>query len=303
MTKTLKRSLIFLLVALIIVSFAGCSKLVGMLENKDVRNYTETMINAIITDDADTAYSVVSDVCDEAEFKQVFEDMKVLIGDVDSYKLTPVSVYNYSNVDKGQAGKGSRTIYTMEYDSGKLVIEVQTHSEFAKLSAFHIAPYESTGLYSTGTIGSMKGANFVQWLLLLSNILVVAFVVFAIVDCCRNKIKYKALWIIIIALGMVTLALTLSGTSINFKFNFGWIISHSAYIIYGNGAKLIRLICPVGAIIYFLFKKRLLIKDIEVVSGTVEDNQVNDLNAAQSDELQVSDGEITVSEETKPQDE
>ena len=96
------------------------------------------------------------------------------------------------------------------------------------------------------------------WALLLLNVLSLGFVAFAIVDCSRLKIKRKALWILLLVFGFVTLGATVSGSMFRIHFNFSWLTNYSALIRYGSGTAVIRLMLPIGAIVYFCTRRSLL---------------------------------------------
>ena len=86
----------------------------------------------------------------------------------------------------------------------------------------------------------------------------IGFTVFALVDCSRQKIKKKALWILLLLLGFISLGATISSTSFRLNFNVGWITAYSALIRYGSGTVMLRLMLPVGTIIYFAMRRSLL---------------------------------------------
>ncbi len=248
-------------IIIISVFCSGCSAFMDSVENQELRSYTEIMIDAIIAKDFDTAYSMIDDACSKDEFARVCTNMEVLLYDVESYKLEFTGVYKNINFHNGKTVNTLSATYKMTDNTDRVyIISVESNSEFEKLSYFEIQPYENTKLYSTGAINSMKDASPIQWVILLSNLVSIAVVIFAVIDCSRQKIKKKTLWLIIIILGLLTFGVTLSTSSLYFKLNISWFNNYSAFIKYGDGSMILRFMLPVGAIVYFIMRNHLIKK-------------------------------------------
>lgn len=276
--KHIKKIAAFIMVLVIVLIFSSCS-LPQSFENDDLRTYTDQMLNSIITNDKDAAYSLVSDICTESQFNSTFEDMRNLIDGVETYELKLVSIYHNTSYSNGESISTIDSAYVMQTEKEKYVITVQSHSQYQKLSSFYITPYEKTNLYYTGVIKNMRGASIAQWLMLLSNLIIVALVIVAFIDCCRHKVKLKALWIILIILGVLAFGLTLSSTGVKFNFNFIWIAAYNAIVRYGNGTVVARIIVPVGAIVYLILRRWLIKKpvaDLQEQPETTEDAQITE---------------------------
>ncbi len=101
-----------------------------------------------------------------------------------------------------------------------------------------------------------KAVPVVSVVLTVYSILTLAFTVWMIVDCARRRIKYKALWIII---NIAALSLTLTiGEQATISFLVGLFLQFSS--ISESLAALsvtVKLIIPVGSIVYFCLRKRL----------------------------------------------
>lgn len=259
--KRFKVTLISVLIILLAVLCSGCSAVLDKMENKEIRKYTESMVDAIIAKDFDTAYSVIEDACTKDEFARAYNDMEVLLYDVESYELKLIGFYNNTNVSNGKSITTLSATYQMTDNTDKVyVIGVESSSKYEKLSFFEIQPYEKTKLYVTGTVTSMKDSSTLQWIIMLLNIPVLGIVIFAVIDCSRQKIKKKALWLVLIILGLVTFGLSLSTSSIRLNFNLGWLMNYSAFIKYGDGSMILRVMLPAGAIVYFIMRSHLIKK-------------------------------------------
>lgn len=260
--KALKKIAVVCLAVLMALACVGCSSVATLFEDKDLRANTETVLDAVIEDDFDTAYAVVADVCTEENFETVFSQMKVALADVKTYELTALSASQNSTVSGGKTVKTAAASYKMTTNADTYIVDVQMTSEYQGLSAFYISPYEETNTESTGAIENMKGASAFQWIMLISNVVMIGIAVFAFVDCCRKKIKNKALWLIIIAVGFAAVAVTVGESGFNLNFNIGWLLNYSAYIVYGDGTKLFRLMLPVGAIVYLAMRNGMVREEL-----------------------------------------
>lgn len=245
------------LILALLVLCGGCAAVLQNLENPELRKNTETMLDALIADDLPTAYALVSQICTEEDFKPLFAQMRELLGDVDTYQLKLLSIHANSNIKNGEKTDTVSATYEMTAADSRLIINVRTDSRTG-FNAFYLTPYEYTDYHHTGTLENMKGATGMQWILLLLNLVGIGFAVYAIVDCCRQKLPQKVLWILLLCLSFVSVGATLSATGFRLNFNVGWLMAYSAMIRYGSGTVVIRLLLPVGAIVYFSMRRSLL---------------------------------------------
>lgn len=257
--KNIKKIAAFIMALVMVLVFSSCS-LPQSLENEELRTYTDQMLNAILANDSESAYSIVSDICTESEFNSTFKDMKNLLKDVEDYELKLVSYNINTRYEDGEKITIIDSAYEMQTKEAKYVVTVQSHSHYEKLSSFYITPYENTSLYYTGVLKNMQGASIAQWIMLLSNVIIIALIIVALIDCCRHKVKLKALWIILIILGVLAFSLTISSTGVNFNFNFIWIAAYNAIVRNGVGAVTTRIVVPFGAILYLVLRRCLIKK-------------------------------------------
>ena len=256
MRKNLVKSVCVIILTVLILC-SGCTKVLEDLENAQVRQSAEGMLDALISNDFQTAYSLVNKICSEEDFKPAFTQMQELLGNVDTYELKLLSIFANSTVSNGQRISSISSVYEMMTKNGSVVVNIRIDDQVG-LNSFYLTPYEKTDYYFTGTLNNLKDATGAQWGFLLLNVIAIGFTVFALVDCCRQKIKKKALWILLLLLGFVSLSATISSTNFRLNFNVGWIIAYSALIRYGSGAVMLRLMLPVGTIIYFAMRRSLL---------------------------------------------
>lgn len=243
----------FLLAALMICSslwLCSCSNFKE--SNAELEALGRAFIDSIIADDYDTAYSYVSQVADEEAFRELYGSVRELLGGETEYTLKLTGW-------RGTVAQGVSThtvAYTMTLANGeRLQVTFAQTQGIEGLSAFYIAPDSSTK--ASGVI------NVIAKLLIGAlSIAVIVFTVLMIVDCAKRKIKLKALWIIIILLG-VGIGISLGGANLSLNGFIGLMVSMSKISV-AQGGFVIRLMIPVGAIVYFFVRKKLRAPEIRV---------------------------------------
>lgn len=249
----MKRTLSTLLVSLLIVALlSGCAN-IQIKDSPEIRSNVDAFLAAVLDQNADAAYKAICSDVDRGEFSSAFSRIQEILADVESYELTPIH-FNYSSRN-GIAT--TQLTYRMETNSGAFVVVASAMNTKEGLLSFHVTPEEQTTLVYTGTPGHMEGATAVQWIVLVLGFLVWGFVIWVFVDCCRRKIRMKPLWLLLIVFGAVLVTLTISGSAVNFQFNAGIYLTVSSLLRYGDGTHQLRLVIPLGAILYLSMRRKL----------------------------------------------
>ena len=267
--KNWKKIVSFLLITLTVFACSGCSSLPRAFENEELRGYTDTFLTALLADDVDGAYGLLSEVCSEQEFSTVFREMRDLVGEADSYELKLLNVAKNRTLTNGSVLQTSSAVYEVSIGGKRYIVNLQASSEYENLSAFHLTPYEKTDYYSTGSLGHLKDSNALQWILLLSNLVAIGFSVFAIADCARHNVKWKPLWILL-CLVFFSVGITVSATSFYLNLNPIGLFSYTAWIRYGGGTNVFRLMLPLGSVAYFALRHWLIHKPASVSESATD---------------------------------
>lgn len=242
---------VFLMILCMLLALAACTGAVGD-EDATMRSQAQDMIDAIIAGDEQGAYAMIAGACTEAEFRQFYTQVRQVLSGVKTYELRQI---NWRvNTANGVTQKMAQFVMTAE--QGTFLVEVVLHSQIQGLAGFHISLYEETT--TTGTLTTLKGAAPAQWGFLILGLLEIAFVIWAIVDCARQKIKGKAPWLLGIIFGAFTLIFTVSQSGFNFQFNYSLFFGYTAMVSNSAGAVMIRLFVPVGAIVYLCRRRSLI---------------------------------------------
>lgn len=264
--RRIRKFTLVVLTAFLLFSCAGCAKLLSTMEDETLRDNTEMMLDTIMANDLDAAYALIDDVCTKEEFRTVFTTARELFHNADTYDLKLLNIYHNRSFDNGEMVDSVEATYLMTIGTERYILNTAMHSIYEDLSAFHINLYENTDYYKTGEIGAMADANVFQWIMLCSNLILIAFTIYALTDACRHKMKLKVLWIVIIVLGFASIGVTLSATRLNFNLNINWIFAYSALILHGSGTIIFRIMLPIGAILYLALRKRLIINSASEIS-------------------------------------
>lgn len=271
----------YAIILIVLMLCSGCAAFLQELDNTAVRQNTETMLDSLIANDFQTAYSLVHNFCSEEEFKAKFPKMRELLGNTDTYELKLLSIYTNYTLSNGNKRNVVTSVYEMTSESCRVIVNVRIVDQ-NDLASFYLTPYEKTDYYFTGTLNNMTDADWIQWSFLLLNVLTLGLAIFAFVDCCKQKIKNKALWLLLLSLGFASLGATISSAGFKIHFNLEWITAYSALIRYGSGIVTLRLMLPVGAIIYCIMRRRLLKDNAQTIAAS--DNEFESLEESCADQ-------------------
>ena len=246
--KTVRRvvcsALCLLLLLVASLTFSGCEAI--QKENEEHKQLCTRFMDALIADDYDTAYELIKATVSEDDFETLFEQMTDYINGVKNYELKQIG-WNYSTKNGVTMHQST---FEMTADNGKVyTIQVITTETIEGIAGIHLL--DNTELE--------ERADAFQPINIILKIVSLAFLVLTvllIIDCCRSKIRRKALWIIIMLLG-VAFSISL-GSGIHLNWNIGLILQMMG--VSANAASrsiIIRLYLPVGAIVYFCMRNRL----------------------------------------------
>ena len=256
-TSWIWRLAVLMTALLLILSVTACNPKEVAKENAEVREMAVLMLDSVMHDDYDTARELMKDSVSDEDFRRFYDGARKLFEGVESYTLTMIGLeYNVSDgVTRYTA------VYRLETNVGKdYDVTVGTSSDTEGLFGFHLTSAGSDKAEYTGTLTTLKQATPEQWVMILIGFATVVFVIAMLVDCCRQKILKKWLWILVIIFGSVAFLVTLQEGGVKLNFNFFNLLSYTALLIYQSPANVVqlRLFLPVGAIVYLIHRKALL---------------------------------------------
>jgi len=251
-----KKILAAVLAVVVAVACIGCSRIMSMFEDEDMRRDVEAMVAAAIYCDIDSAYVYMDEYLGKAEFEAGFSEICFNVLDVYEYELELLSYNQHTNVSVDTRETIVMVEYKMTTNAGVFVISAAKTEPIRDFHSFHLIPYENTNYYSVGTLANMRGASAFQWIMLLVNVVILGFMAYAIVDCCRRNIKLKPLWIVIILVAAISIGVNYSPMGAQLQFGLSP-ISYTQFVTYGGGLRFIRFMIPIGLIVYFALRKKL----------------------------------------------
>lgn len=252
----MKKSLLLTLLLLLAASLLLCG--CGSMDTEAaarIQPLCEEFIDAILADEPDAAYAVLSPGTDRAGFDAAWPVLLRYLEGVESYTLRSRS-YHYNSTN-GQ--RSWETGFLMETNIGDFAVDGTIAEGYDGLYSINIVSEAAANPIHTGTLGHMSGALPFQWLMLAISAALLIFVIIVLIDCIRLKPKRRALWIILILGGALVFSITQivhGGGSMNLNLGI-YILQYSCFILYENGDSLFRLVLPVGAVIYLCMRRRL----------------------------------------------
>lgn len=261
------RAISCVLLVLALLMLAGCGaqdewaatqKAAGMLSNitedPQLRADTEKLLDAMIADDYAAAWDAVYEEIDAVEFRRMYVELQPHLAQIEQYEL--VASHINKTVSNGVSTVSVR--YIMTAGELRLLVDVARVEGYEGLTAFYVNEYQP--VETTGTLGSMQGADAAQWGFLVFGMLEIVFTILVFVDCCRHKMKKKWLWLLLIALGYVILSVVAVPEQFRINFNVGGFLSYTSLIYYSTGGATCRIVIPAGAIAYLCVRKSLFAK-------------------------------------------
>ena len=261
----MKKRICIVLLIVIALLLTACSR--GVLwqwleENKDklqeqmddaqVREMAIQVVDAAIAEDYETVSSLLNRAyISDADVAEMYPLLVNFVAGMEAYELTPT----HKNVHTVNGVSTVSIQYLLEAEDRTLILEVSRKEGEPGLMG--IGMWEFVPETQTGTVSSMGGADALQWILLVIGVLECAFVLWMFIDCCCHKMKKKWLWLLITGAGTVIFSLTVkNGFRINWNIGL-FLCNNTALIRYSTSGFLLRLMVPVGAVVYASIRKHL----------------------------------------------
>ena len=242
---TLKRIIpIVLLCLCALMLLCSCKQITPDLSDKQAD--AAELMDCVIAEDKDAAMAFLEQmpVQSQAQLEAFWNELLRIYDGAKTYEIKFVSwntTYSYTNQTQI-----TDVVYQIKADT-KATAEVRltynTNDFLYGINVTDITP-KNTPVIIT-----------VRVLLIVYFLLTIAFCVWMIVDCIKRPIRLKVLWIILIMIAVMP-QFSLIGTSIGFRLIFG-LITRCGIIQATASSFLLRIPVPIGALIYFLIRKKL----------------------------------------------
>lgn len=251
-----KTSIAALLLSILLFCFlSGCA---GLLKNERMDREVESLIAALNEDDADQIFEAMyPNVVTREEFDEGYEEIRQLWEAADSYTIKLASISTKKNISTS----GESVIRQAEY-------YVYTPNNSYTFTLAHLSNAGGAGLYHfnlnigaepvliSGGFTTAEANSVLQWIVLLLSVLSYIFVLVTEIDILRKRPRLFGLWLVA-ALAFFCFQVQISPE--NFRIAGGVnFFALSAFKIYSTGARNFVLSLPIGAIAYWLLRRKLL---------------------------------------------
>jgi hypothetical protein len=246
-TRKLSLLLLALCFAAVLLTLTACQADMDVGNNTELANQ---FMDHVIADDYDAAYGMVKATVTDPDFRAYWVSIQTAVEGATSYEIEQTG-WQINTVN----GVTDRTTAYQVYPNNghTVLLRVVTREGIEGIAGIHFS--DITG-FLRDTEAFVPTVQIILWVV---SGLFVAFTVWMFVDCLCRKMKYKAVWAIVIFFG---LALTLTvGKASNFTFTLGLFFQPSTIIADpGLLAVVTKAVFPVGAILYLCLRKRFTVE-------------------------------------------
>ncbi len=257
---------LFALVLVAVICLSSCS---GKLDIGMTDDLTEDLLDLLLTDDYAGAYDMVDEVVTEDDFKPYWNAMRSSAEGATSYEIEQIGW----NININNGTKYYIAAFEAEFDNGNTVF-LRTTLVDGVDGIYGIYFNDITEFNATYGVF----AQIANMALIVLSLLFIAFAIWMFVDCVKRKIKLKPLWLILIFVG-TTFAITV-GQQFALNFGIGIVLMLSSAVADPSILSVtLKVIVPVGAVVYFFVRKRLtVVPPAEQVTEKAETQDVSQLS-------------------------
>lgn len=255
-TKLCKRAILVVLCLITVFTLSAC------IADMPIGNHSQLsdrFIGYVVANDFDAAYDMIKNACTEEAFSEYWRSIRSVADGAKTYTIEQVG-WNINAAD----GFASRTtVHQVKFDNERIIfLELMTHEEIEGIANLYFRDI-------TDFLARTAYVSVVRIVLIPVSLLMIAFVIWMFVDCLRRKVKWKVLWAILMFFGV---ALTFTfGEAPGLNFGIGLMLQTSSmWAEPGILSVKLRLVIPVGAIVYFFLRKQLTLIPAETPMQVID---------------------------------
>ncbi len=260
MKTTRKVSILFcvLFLAALTLLLAACTPDMNVGNNTELAGQ---FMDHVIADDYDAAYGLVKATVTDPDFRAYWVSIQTAAKGAKAYETEQIGW----KINTTNGITDSTTAYQVYLDNGHtILLRVVTREGIEGIAGIHFSDVTE---FLRDTEAFVPTVQIILWVI---SGLCMAFTVWMFVDCLRRKMKYKAVWAIVIFFG-VALSVTVGEIS-NFSFTLGLFFKPSTVTADpGLVAVVTKVMIPVGAILYLCLRKKFTAEPSE--PNTVSDTE------------------------------
>lgn len=263
MKKTRMVCLTFIILACCFLS--GCGNL---LKNEQMDREVERLIAALNEDDADRIYqSLHPGIVTREEFDESYETIRKIW----EKSYTHTKKLNAINTQKTMGNTGNSKLCEAQY-------YIYTPDKFYTINISYLSDDDGEGvggfylkagaepMQISGSFTTASENSAMQWAILMQAVLSYVLIIITVVDILRKRPRLFGLWLVVV-LAFFSFLLRRVPDNTYVSFGVNWFIM-SSLKIYNNGSWMLILAIPVGAVVYWCLRRRLLDKKAEKMSDS-----------------------------------
>ena len=206
----------------------------------------ERFLGCVIADDYDSAYGMAEGAVSDGDFRAYWQEIRAVAEGAESYEVQNTE---WQSGTVGDALYATAT-YLVYLSNGKTaVLRITARTDYSDIADIHFSDVTDF-LANTETTVSV-----VRVILLVISALSILFAIWMFVDCLRRRMRYKALWAILITFG--TTVIVTVGQGFNLHFDVGVILrTATATSDPMLMAVVAKVTIPLGAILYLCLHKK-----------------------------------------------
>lgn len=242
MNKFIRFFLIFILAATLL-TLTACDLEADVSHNHDL---SREFMEKVMANDFESAFGMVKATVEREDFTAYWVEIQAAVEGATTYELENTGW----NINSTNGLTTRSTTYNVTLDNGRTVLlRVVTQSDTEGIAGIQFK--DITGFLES----SNRAIPTVRIILWVVAALSMAFTVWMLIDCIRRKMKYKAIWIILILMGI---ALTVTvGEVANLNFTVGLFFSLPKIEMDASRVSVVaKTVLPVGAILYLCLRNR-----------------------------------------------
>lgn len=248
-------TLLFLFPILLCCFLSGCASL---LKNERMDEEVEQLIAALNEDNADQIFSsMYPDVVTREEFDASYDTIRQIWEKSEKYTIK----LNAINTNKNVNNSGGITtcqaqyyVYTEDKDY-TFTITYRIDDKGEGLYGFNLTPGTIPVLISGGFTTARKNSAL-QWGALIFGVISYIFIIVTVIDILRKRPRLYGVWLVA---SLTFFAFRVQAVPDNFHVGgFVTWFAMSAFKIYSNGIRNFVFALPVGAVVYWILRKKML---------------------------------------------
>ncbi len=229
-----------------ILSLCACTD-VDVGQNTEL---SRQFMDHVLADNYDAAYGMVQATVSDADFREYWISIQAAVEGATSYEMEQIGWR--INTTNGLTDR--TTAYQVYPDNGHTVLlRVVTRDHIEGIAGIHFSDITDFLRETDAYVPT------VDIILLVFSGLSIAFSIGMLVDCARRKMKYKALWMILIFFGIAVTITTGETSNLSFELGLFWNRSTIA-VDPGIVSVVTKLVVPLGAILYLCLGRRFVIE-------------------------------------------